>query len=69
MMLYAYGVRSGDKHMYKTTGWETKFKCTEKNVKRKCNAMSAALGGRIMGDFCFLHYTFQIIHNEHLLLL
>lgn len=55
--------------MYKTTGWETKFKCTEKNVKRKCNAMSAALGGRIMGDFCFLHYTFQIIHNEHLLLL
>lgn len=29
--------------------------------------MLVALGGRIMGDFCFLHYTFQVIHSEHLL--
>ena len=29
--------------------------------------MLAALGGGIMGDFYFLHYIFQITHNEYLL--
>ena len=29
--------------------------------------MLAALVGGIMGDFYFLHYIFQITHNEYLL--
>lgn len=29
--------------------------------------MLAGLGGEIMDNFHFLHYTFQIIWNEHLL--